>query len=444
MKKEDVISYIVYAIILVAAILTVVFAINPMLSGDNAYVAGLSAFSYSPVVYSIVAIVIAIVVGAIVLELGHILGAAIGKYKITSVNILSFNFYKTITKNNKNEEVEKFKFRFKSFDGLTGETIVMPVKAEDGKYISKPTAMVYLPNIFLAILTALSFLGYALGLKDNLIFSPLCIYLVLVFGIMLFYNIIPTKLDSITDGYQAKICSKKSNIPAFNESLRIRSCNILGIQPGDTIVFDEITDYTFEINLVEVYKLLAKKDFNGAYKILYKMYKSRESLNSSNKAKLIGQMLYILLIDPSNVQNVETAKNIYYNEITSDEKRDVSNASYIETIRAYVLISGLIELSETEVQYATSRANSAYRKVESGRKDIEKLLYQNALKVVKERHPKWELVINNKQVEKTSKEETNKNENKTNVSEVSKEKVVEKSVKENKVLDDEDDEDEDE
>ena len=243
-----------------------------------------------------------------------------------------------------------------------------------------------------------------------------------------------------------KICSKKSNIPAFNESLRIRSCNILGIDPGETIVFDEVTDYTFEINLVEVYKLLAKNDYASAYKILNKMYKLRESLNASNKAKLIGQMIYILLIDPNNLANVELAKKIYYSEITSEEKRDVSNASYIETIRAYILISGILELSETEVQYATSRANSAYRKVESGRKDIEKVLYQNALKLVKEKHPKWELVINNKQAEKekeVSKTQTTsesvKSQNKV-IKEVT--KKVEKEKTKTNLEDDEDEDDE--
>ena len=442
MKKEDVISYIVYALILVAAILTVVFAINPLLSGEDAYLNGLPVFSYSPVVYSIITIVISIIFGGILVEVGHVLGAKIGKYKIISVNILYFNFYKTKNAQGK----DTFKFRFKSFDGLTGETIVMPVTGKDGKYISKPGAMIYLPNLLLALFTALSFLGYALSIRDTLVFAPLSLYLVLVFGIMLFYNIIPTKLDSITDGYQMKICSKKSNIPAFNESLRIRSCNILGIDPGETIVFDEVTDYTFEINLVEVYKLLAKNDYAGAYKILDKMYKLRESLNASNKAKLIGQMIYILLIDPNNLANVELAKKIYYSEITSEEKRDVSNASYIETIRAYILISGILELSETEVQYATSRANSAYRKVESGRKEIEKVLYQNALKLVKEKHPKWELVINNKQVEKekeVSKTQTT-SESVKSQNKVTKEvtKKVEKEKTKTNLEDDEDEDDE--
>lgn len=442
MKKEDVISYIVYALILIAAILTVVFAINPLLSGEDAYLNGLPVFNYSPVFYSIVTIVISIIFGGILVEVGHVLGAKIGKYKIISVNILYFNFYKTKNAQGK----DTFKFRFKSFDGLTGETIVMPVTGKDGKYISKPGAMIYLPNLLLALFTALSFLGYALSIRDTLVFAPLSLYLVLVFGIMLFYNIIPTKLDSITDGYQMKICSKKSNIPAFNESLRIRSCNILGIDPGETIVFDEVTDYTFEINLVEVYKLLAKNDYSGAYKILDKMYKLRESLNASNKAKLIGQMIYILLIDPNNLANVELAKKIYYSEITSEEKRDVSNASYIETIRAYILISGILELSETEVQYATSRANSAYRKVESGRKDIEKVLYQNALKLVKEKHPKWELVINNKQAEKekeVSKTQTT-SESVKSQNKVTKEvtKKVEKEKTKTNLEDDEDEDDE--
>ena len=183
MKKEDVISYIVYALILIAAILTVVFAINPLLSGEDAYLNGLPVFSYSPVVYSIITIVISIIFGGILVEVGHVLGAKIGKYKIISVNILYFNFYKTKNAQGK----DTFKFRFKSFDGLTGETIVMPVTGKDGKYISRPGAMIYLPNLLLALFTALSLVLIS--------FTSVSVYIFTLFFFISFSNACKTSND---------------------------------------------------------------------------------------------------------------------------------------------------------------------------------------------------------------------------------------------------------
>ena len=278
MKKEDWASLIVYAIIIVSAILVFLYVVSPIYVSNG--VEGAMGFAYS-----LGGFLVTLIVGGLLTEIGHVLGAKIGKYQIISVNFLWLNLYK---KDN------KFKFRFKSFDGLMGDTIVMPKKDENDKFISKPKAMLWLPIIFLILLLIGSFFLYSL---TEGIWQAVGVVSLFVSAMLLFYDIVPTQLDSLTDGYQLTIVMKKENIEAFNESLRVRSCNILGQDPGDTKVFDDVTDYTYDINLVKVYKYLLENKQNEAYKILDKMCQNTEKLSEKNKAKLFAQKTYLLIIN---------------------------------------------------------------------------------------------------------------------------------------------------
>ena len=110
MKKEDITGLIVYLIIIALA---VIFGFT-VLQTHNAE-SSFSGIGY--VLYIIVAVIVGALFNAILFELAHIIGAKIGKYTILSVNILGFCFYK---------DGEKTKFKFSSFDGLTGETKIVP------------------------------------------------------------------------------------------------------------------------------------------------------------------------------------------------------------------------------------------------------------------------------------------------------------------------------
>ena len=110
MKKEDISGIIVYLIIIVLA---VVFGLTVLQT--HASESTLSGFPY--VLYIIGSVLAGAVVNAILFELAHVLGAKIGKYDILSVNILGLCFYKA---------EDKTKVKFASFDGLTGETKIVP------------------------------------------------------------------------------------------------------------------------------------------------------------------------------------------------------------------------------------------------------------------------------------------------------------------------------
>ena len=133
MKKEDITGLIVYLIIIAFAI---VFGLT-VLQAHNSE-STLSGIFY--VLYIIGAVVVGALFNAILFELAHIVGAKIGKYEILSVNILGLCFYK---------DSGKRKVRFASFDGLTGETKIVPKEGMVEK--ANPYPYLFLGSIFFVV-----------------------------------------------------------------------------------------------------------------------------------------------------------------------------------------------------------------------------------------------------------------------------------------------------
>ena len=115
MRKEDIVGFIVYLIIFAFAIVFGMLVLR-----EHASHAGLETPIY--LAYILGAILTGVLFNAILFEVGHILGAKVGGYKILSVNVLGFMFF---------FDGSKKKFRFKNYDGLTGETKICPVEGKN-------------------------------------------------------------------------------------------------------------------------------------------------------------------------------------------------------------------------------------------------------------------------------------------------------------------------
>ena len=111
MKKENVFSLFMYLAIFALA---VVYGLT-VLQTHFKYSAMNAVWQYA--VYIIGCIVAGILISAFLFEFGHFLGAKIGGYKIVKMTILYLSFYL---------ENGKRKFGFRKFDGLTGETLIVP------------------------------------------------------------------------------------------------------------------------------------------------------------------------------------------------------------------------------------------------------------------------------------------------------------------------------
>ena len=376
MKKEDVASLIVYALMLGIALLIGFLVIQPLFNGTKIF-SGPVGLSY---LWTFLIILGALLFNIIMLEVFHILGGKAGKYYIVSVNVIGFCFYK---------DVDKWKFAFRSFDGLTGETILAP-KSEK----SNPKPYVWFP-----------LLGYLLELIAGLVIYSVCsingsdksmallaviaIVFVAVSSMIALYNFVPVHLDSMTDGYRLTLISKPINVEAYNELMRIENLQREGKEVDNIRIFDEITEFTASINLISVYEHLGKKEFEEAEKMIDKIMEDPKKISNATFHRLVAQKLYIKIMTMS----LEDAKAYYEENVDDDSRRFISNDVSMESIRAYVLIAGLLDESRGEVIYASSKKNKALKRALASRANIEKELYSAAITMVKEAHPDWELEV---------------------------------------------------
>ena len=206
MKKQDIAGIIVYLIILAMAAVFGLVVIRQY-SGQS----GMETWQF--ILFIAGAIVAGIVGNAVIYELAHIIGAKIGGYKITSVAILGFVFSRI---------ENKTKFHFGSYDGLTGETKIIPntkrkKPSNPLPYLIMGTAIYALEVVGIVLAFSILTREGSSRTMNNLAYF-LLIFLA-VGGVIVFYNIIPFQLDSMTDGYRLRLVSGKKNKEAFNRML---------------------------------------------------------------------------------------------------------------------------------------------------------------------------------------------------------------------------------
>ena len=207
MKKQDIAGIIVYLIILALAAVFGLVVVRQFATKTNMETGIFILFIGG-------AIISGVLLNSILFELAHMLGAKIGGYLITSVSILGLTFIK---------EEKKVKFKLASFDGLTGETKILPKQKR--KKPSNPVPYLVMGTIFYAIEVIAVVLLYSVFTREG---APIAqnnaayflIILMAVGGVILFYNIIPFQLDSMTDGYRLRLVSGKKNKEAFNRMLK--------------------------------------------------------------------------------------------------------------------------------------------------------------------------------------------------------------------------------
>ena len=372
MKKEDVIGLIIYLIIIALAIvfgITVLQAHNP----DSSF----QGFSY--VGFVAICVISGVVLNSIMFELAHILGAKVGKYLILSVNILGFTFYR---------EQDKFKFRFSSFDGLTGETKIVPKKDFEDK--ANPTPYLLFGSLFFVIEAAIVMVLFTLFKDSKTAALTDVAYGALTIGaiglVILFYNIVPLRIDSMTDGYRLTMVSNPKNKAAFNELLRVE----YEMQQGNKVevkLFDEITNFTADLNLNKVYALLDEKKYEEAEQILDKIIAAKKDIDVKVYIRARAQKIYINLMN----KDLEAAKAYYDKEVPVSERREISNDVSMQSIRAYLLMSGLLDKSRSECVIALNNVYKAFKRTPKNRQATELTLFNEALDKVVAAHPDWEL-----------------------------------------------------
>jgi len=373
MKKEDVLSLIIYMVMIGFAILVGMTAVS------KAFIEIYSSQFMNRIAFCVLVLIGSVVLNIGGLELFHVLGAKIGGYKAYSVNILGLCWTK---------KEGKWKFTTKDYDGLTGETKVAPVK-EKCQY----HWYIYLPLIMYFFELALGLVFYSMGLKATSStpnafrwISVASLLNVIVSSMIALYNFVPLKLDSMTDGYRLMLLTNKTNKEALNEILRIEALQNEGKEVDKIKIFDEITDFTANINLHAIYDCLANKDYEKACELIQKIFDNPQKVQEITLNRITAQYIYIKVLTLDRKEAKE-----YYNSLNDNIRRFISNDKSMESLRAYVLIAGLLDKSQGEVKYAMSKKDKILKNTSSTRASIESKLFEEAIQMIKNEHPDWEL-----------------------------------------------------
>ena len=322
----------------------------------------------------IIVLLISYIVNVVGLELLHVLGAILGGYSVTSVNILGLCFYK---------KDKNWKVGFRDFSGISGETKIAPKKEK-----LNPNLQTWLPlfgyAIELGVCVVVSTLAKDVPKSHWLV--PASTIMLLIASMLAFYNFVPIKLDSETDGYKIRLFTNPINVKTYNKMLEIQEKKRVGEEVKEIPVFEEITEYTAEINTLAMYKYLELEKFDEAEKIIDKLLDNKKFLNINDHHRLIAQKLYIVIL----TKDIEEAKKLYDEICPSEVRRFIANDISMPSIRAYVMIAGMIEGSESEVIFAKSKIEKAKKRALASEVAAEEKLLNKALELVYNAHPKWQ------------------------------------------------------
>ena len=370
MTKEDVFSLIIYigmlGIALAVGFLVVMPAFNNGFLFDD---------SGARIGFLLGAIIVAILFNAILLEGGHLIGSKLGGYTILSFNLLGFCYYKE--KMDDGSYKAKFKFP-KSFDGLTGETQIYPnkEKANPMFYVFAPLVL-FLLEIVAMYISIIMIPDTVNGIANDLNWVKYGLIIFATMGCMfILYNYFPTRLDSLTDGYKLTLLTKKINVEAYNEYLTILGLGLVEDETKEIKTFDELTDFTADVNMLSVYQAMIFDKYDYANTLLEQMIlNGKLSKYTVLEAKIEKAFIYFL-----TENNEEMLKKCFNETFNSEEKKYIKKVNCLQTLRLYLLFEGLIEQSKSEIEYCKNKFKKLKDSENLALANIEEKLYLKALK----------------------------------------------------------------
>ena len=89
--------------------------------------------------------------------------------------------------------------------------------------------------------------------------------------------------------------------------------------------------------------------------------------------------------------SLDDAKKYIEDNITLQLRREISDDHSLVSIRAYLLITGLVDNSKSECLLALNNVYRAYKSTPKNRRLAELTYFNQAIDIVHELHPKWEV-----------------------------------------------------
>jgi hypothetical protein len=381
MKKENIISIVVYLVVFAVAI---IYGFTVLQTHFNhSYFSQIDSVPLYAV-YIIVSVISGVFVAGVLQEFGHFLGAKTGGYKIISWCLFYFTFY--LDKDNKR------KFKFASYDGLGGETKIVPNYEKKEK--PNPYPYLFYGSIFNLAWIVICFFIFFTYMSIEGIYGDMAYYFLtmgIIATLMTAYNIMPTKLDSLTDGYRLTLIKK--DVEGFNQRLDAENGGLLAgseakkIEKADE---NKPTKFIPEVAINNVYPLIVEKKYDEALKVIDEVLEHSQEANSKTIFEANSQKVFINILAKEKNELLD----YYEKEVSFQFRRELSNDSTMPGIRTYMLTAGLLDGSLSEVLLALKKVVKAYKNVPNNRKHYEVVLFNEALDMLIEQHPKWEELPN--------------------------------------------------
>ena len=379
MKKENIFGIVMYILIFAFA---VVYGFTVLQTHFQSS-AMTAVWQYA--LYIIGCIIAGVLISSILFEFGHALGAKVGGYKIVKFTILYFSIY---LDNN------KYKFGFRRFNGLTGETLIVPNYSKKEKPNPLPY-LIYGPifNLGWFVGSLVTFFYFKDGsrLDGDIAYAFLTTGLI---GLILFiYDIVPIKSDVSTNGYLFFSLLKSKDYQGYNDLLTASNDNKISVVVSNDKKADkpakQVNLNRVEGKLLGVANFIDEKKYDEASKLIEELLAKPEELTNKTYLETYEQKIYIKIMTTL----FDEMSDYYNNEISLSLKRDISSDHTLIGIRTYILMAGLFDKSRSECVLALSKVAKAYKNTLPSRKHAELVLFNDALEKVCQAHPKWELDI---------------------------------------------------
>ena len=359
MEKEDFLSVLIYILMGTVVLLTGFLIIRPAMESGYLF----NEFGTN-LLFLFIALVVSVLANAILLELGHFIGAKMGKYRILTFNIFGFCFYKV-----KEGEKIKTKFKMAKPNGFIGSTEIAP-KSEK----SNPMPYVFTPLLLMLLEFVGLYCAYAFikDVSDDAKVMMMAVkygtvVLATIGACFIVYNYFPAKLDSLNDGYRILLLNKKINIEAYNYGLSNNEVEYYGGKVEEIRIFDEITDFTANVNFSATLKEIIAKDFEKAREIIDKTISDKTKMASSTYRRFVVLSVFLDYLTKSE----EEATNIYKEKIVGTDVADtVRNCKTYDGMRLYIAYVGISEKSINEIKYALEKKAKLDKREENA--EIEK------------------------------------------------------------------------
>lgn len=378
MEKEDILSFIVYLLMIGVAVIVGFGVISPIF-GNVSKVANMPTTTFL-----IISLIIGIFLQVLFYELSHVLGAKIGGYEVLSFNVLGLCWNKVYDKK-KNKYVFKFLFP-KDFEGLSGETIITTKKEK-----ANPLAFVWTPFIVYIIEVLITVVLMFIIKDSKSSENPLSFikYFMLVFitvgGMLFVYNYFPAKLDSFTDGYRLVLLSKKENINVYNMYLKVIGDSYYSKDNNEKL-FDNIDDLSAITN-IEILKLKIRQNKTDDIKLyIDKIIENKNKLSSQTLNIANTFKLYYLLKEKQFV----IAKD-FYESFNNKTKEFLKNGNSTLSVKTALLYFGIVEDSLSECETQIKDFNKAIKKEFDTNKEFEIEEFKKTIDEVNKAKPKYKL-----------------------------------------------------